>query len=104
MNSTFGILFSIGISHSYYSGKCEDFDFIMPSDSASMARNGRIITRVIDGKFYALGNSKILTEQQVLKDAADSFIRLLHPEVDNPEALLAFRPRSWVRQGRLTVV
>ncbi|NVO21508.1 MAG: hypothetical protein HXX13_17535 [Bacteroidetes bacterium] len=54
MRSSFGILFSVGIKHSYYSGVCEDFDFVLPADSVKLARNGKIITRTRDGKFYAL--------------------------------------------------
>jgi hypothetical protein len=54
MSSSFGILFSIRIAHSYYAQKCDDFEFILPADSAALARNGKILTRMNEGIFYAL--------------------------------------------------
>jgi len=54
MSTSFGILFSIRIVHSYYISECIDFEFIVPPDTATTARNGKIITRTNKGVFYAL--------------------------------------------------
>ena len=54
MSSSFGILFSIRIQHSYYTGRCMDFDFLVTPATAALLRNRRIITRTDQGSFYAL--------------------------------------------------
>ena len=54
MSTSFGILFSVKIAHSYYSGDCQDFEFIIPSDSGTILRDRRIITRVSKGICYFL--------------------------------------------------
>ena len=54
MSTSFGILFSVKIAHTYYSGDCQDFEFIIPSDSGTILRDRRIITRVSKGICYFL--------------------------------------------------
>lgn len=54
MSTSFGILFSVKIAHAYYSSGCQDFEFIIPSDSNSLLRDRRIITRVSKGICYFL--------------------------------------------------
>ena len=54
MSTSFGILFSIKIAHSYYINECSDFEFLIPPDTAAILRNGKIITRTYKGIFYAL--------------------------------------------------
>lgn len=54
MKSSFGIVFSIKIAHTYYPGDCQDFDFIIPPKTQQVARNGRIITKDNQGILYAL--------------------------------------------------
>ncbi|MBK7029896.1 MAG: hypothetical protein IPH45_12080 [Bacteroidales bacterium] len=58
MSTSFGILFSVKIAHSYYSGNCQDFDFIIPRDCSDKARNCRMIIRIFNGILY------VLTEKQ----------------------------------------
>lgn len=54
MSTSFGILFSIKIAHTYYINECSDFEFLIPPDAAAISRNGKIITRTNNGIFYAL--------------------------------------------------
>ena len=54
MSTSFGILFSVKIAHTYYSGDCQDFDFLIPENSALTLRDRRIITRVSKGICYFL--------------------------------------------------
>jgi hypothetical protein len=50
----FRTLFTVSISHTYYSQGCQDFSFIIPADSAQLLKNGKLITKVVDGKLYVL--------------------------------------------------
>jgi hypothetical protein len=52
MSTSFGILFSLKIAHSHYSGACADFEYRIPSDTAELLRNRRIITRTSNGSFF----------------------------------------------------
>lgn len=54
MSNTFGILFSVEISHSYYTEACRDLDFIISPEDSLKARNARIIFRLNKGILYAL--------------------------------------------------
>ena len=54
MSTTFGILFSVKIAHTYYTNECVDFGFIVPPDTALLARRGKILTRTNKGVFYVL--------------------------------------------------
>jgi len=49
MTNQFRTLFTVRVSHTYYTEGCEDFDFIIPSDTAKLLKNGKLITRVDDG-------------------------------------------------------
>ncbi len=54
MSSSFGILFSVQIAHSYYIGACRDFEFLIPADISRILRERRIITRINKGICYFL--------------------------------------------------
>ncbi len=54
MSTSFGILFSIKIAHSYYTGACTDFEYLIPSDSSIILRNRRIIVHIDKGICYFL--------------------------------------------------
>lgn len=54
MSTSFGILFSIRIAHSYYTGICTDFEYLIPPDSLHLLRNRRIIVRIDKGICYFL--------------------------------------------------
>ena len=54
MSTTFGILFSVKIAHSYYTNQCADFEFVIPPDTSFLSRRGKILTRTNNGIFYAL--------------------------------------------------
>lgn len=54
MITKFLTLFMVNISHAYYLSECKDFDFIFPSDTAQLLRNGKLIAKVLDGKLYVL--------------------------------------------------
>lgn len=58
MSNTFGILFSVEISHFYYSEACKDLDFIISPENSLQARNGRIIFRLNKGILYALAEKQ----------------------------------------------
>ncbi|MBS1911441.1 MAG: hypothetical protein JST22_05595 [Bacteroidetes bacterium] len=54
MITSFRTLFTVQISHSYYSGTCRDFEFIVPPDTAQLLRNGRLLTKNLDGIQYVI--------------------------------------------------
>jgi hypothetical protein len=54
MSTSFGILFSVKIAHTYYTSGCQDFEFLIPADSNLILRDRRIITRVSKGICYFL--------------------------------------------------
>lgn len=54
MTVQFPVFFTLTISHTYYSQVCQDFSFIIPTDTAQLLKNGRLITKVREGKLYVL--------------------------------------------------
>lgn len=55
MKTLFHPLFTVSISHTYYSdGVCKDFDFVIPADTLQWLNNGRLIAKVREGKLYVL--------------------------------------------------
>jgi hypothetical protein len=54
MSTSFGILFSLKIAHSRYPGACTDIEYNIPSDTAELLRNRRIITRTDNGSLFFL--------------------------------------------------
>ena len=54
MNTQFRTLFTLAISHSYYQASCKDFAFFIPAYTAQLLRNGKLLTKVHDGKLYVL--------------------------------------------------
>ncbi|HVZ42089.1 MAG TPA: hypothetical protein VHI13_22610 [Candidatus Kapabacteria bacterium] len=54
MITSFRTLFTVQVSHSYYSGTCRDFEFIVPPDTAQLLRNGRLLTKNLDGIQYVI--------------------------------------------------
>jgi hypothetical protein len=58
MTTQFRILFTVTITHAYYSGGCKDFDFLIPADTAQVLKNGRLVARVRDGKLVVLFETK----------------------------------------------
>ncbi|TRZ75726.1 MAG: hypothetical protein D4R97_01975, partial [Bacteroidetes bacterium] len=48
------ILFSVQLAHTYYTGACQDFEFLIPADSSRILRERRIITRTNKGVCYFL--------------------------------------------------
>ena len=54
MSSSFGILFSVQIAHTYYTDGCQDFEFLIPADISRLLRERRIITRINKGVCYFL--------------------------------------------------
>lgn len=54
MTTKFRMLFTVGITHAYYSGRCKDFAFVVPADTAQALRNGKLLAKVRDGKLHVL--------------------------------------------------
>lgn len=54
MNTQFRTLFTVGVKHGYYNNICEDLRFIVPGDTARCLRNGKLLTRTLDGKLHVL--------------------------------------------------
>ncbi|BAY09877.1 hypothetical protein [Calothrix sp. NIES-2098] len=50
----FRTLFTVSISHKYYLQGCKDFSFIIPSDSAQLLTNGKLIAKIREGILYVL--------------------------------------------------
>jgi len=54
MNTQFETLFTVSVEHDYYQESCEDIRFIIPGDTARWLRNGKLVTRSLDGKLHVL--------------------------------------------------
>jgi hypothetical protein len=54
MRTRFLPLFTLRIAHSYYAFPCRDFRFLVPGDSARLLRNGRLLSREVDGVLHLL--------------------------------------------------
>ena len=52
MKIKFVPLLTIGVTHSYYTGRCEDFDFVTPATTAAMLRSGRLLARRVEGQLH----------------------------------------------------
>jgi len=50
--TTFSKLLTVAIHHEYYQSACQDFDFILPVDSQTLLRNGRVLARTREGSLY----------------------------------------------------
>ncbi|MGK7927968.1 MAG: hypothetical protein AB4290_22470, partial [Spirulina sp.] len=50
----FRILFTVTISHTYYSQDCQDFSFIIPRETVKQLKDGKLIAKVREGKLYVL--------------------------------------------------
>ena len=50
----FHSLFTVSISHTYYSQGCKDFSFVIPADSTQLLKNGKLIAKIYEGKLYVL--------------------------------------------------
>ncbi|HEY5706367.1 MAG TPA: hypothetical protein VIS96_12405 [Terrimicrobiaceae bacterium] len=54
MNTQFNTLFTVAISHAYYSDNCQDIRFIIPGDAAQLFKNGKLLARERDGKLHVI--------------------------------------------------
>ncbi|MBV9773847.1 MAG: hypothetical protein JO040_07850 [Gemmatimonadetes bacterium] len=54
MTVQFLVLFTVRITHSFYADRCRDFRFLVPSDTARLLRNGRLLAKEQDGMLHVL--------------------------------------------------
>jgi hypothetical protein len=54
MSIRFRPLATLSITHDYYGGLCGDFDFVLPSGSATLMRAGRLLARQQDARLHLL--------------------------------------------------
>jgi hypothetical protein len=54
VTTEFKTLFTVGVTHAYYTEDCRDFSFALPEESHRTMRAARIICRPIDGKLHVL--------------------------------------------------
>lgn len=54
MKTKFRTLFTVSVQHTYYSGACRDFDFVVPPSTADALRGGKLLARVLDGRLHVL--------------------------------------------------
>jgi hypothetical protein len=54
MITQFKTLFTVTIKHAYYLGRCEDFAFVIPADTAQRLRNGKLLARELEGRLHVL--------------------------------------------------
>lgn len=48
-------LFTLAIAHGFYEdGTSRDFDFVLPADTATLLRRGRLVARTLDGTLHVL--------------------------------------------------
>jgi hypothetical protein len=85
MNMQFNTLFTIGISHAYYSGNCTDIHFIIPGDTAQLLKNGKLLARELEGKLHVLfeaddgGAARVAIPEKTLRIG----LRLANPFFSN---------------------
>ncbi|WP_019498204.1 hypothetical protein [Pseudanabaena sp. PCC 6802] len=72
----FRTLFTIAISHTYYTQGCKDFSFIIPVDSVQLLNNGKLIAKIRDGKLHVL-----FAVDEAAEDGADATDRTGKPLV-----------------------
>jgi hypothetical protein len=78
------ILFAVSIFHPYYGQSCQDFSFVIPTDSHYLLKNGQLTTRIIDGKLYVLLTN--VTDQDLFSLAGKTLrigLKLLNPFFSN---------------------
>jgi hypothetical protein len=54
MNTRYRPILTITTVHEYYGGPCADLGFLVPSDTGSLLRGGRMLSRVLDGRLHLL--------------------------------------------------
>lgn len=54
MKIQFFKLLTMTIMHTYYREHCRDFTFIVPSDSAQLLKDGKLLAKEVDGRFIVL--------------------------------------------------
>lgn len=54
MITQFKTLFVLTVVHTYYSENCQDVSFILPADTAQLLRNGKLLTKELNGSLYVL--------------------------------------------------
>lgn len=81
----FHSLFTVSISHTYYSQGCKDFSFVIPADSTQLLKNGKLIAKIYEGKLYVLFQQDE-TGQAVVSLAGKTLrfgLKLLNPFFSN---------------------
>ncbi|MBI1919790.1 MAG: hypothetical protein HYS23_01790 [Geobacter sp.] len=103
MITTFRTLFTVSISHAYYSETCNDIDFVLPLDSRELLRNAKVIWRVSNGVLYFLyetdaGNGPLIS---LSGETVRFRLKLLNPYFMNfteldipPKTVLYYRNQS----------
>jgi len=54
MKTQFKTLFEVTVAHPYYRETCEDVAFLIPTGTAQVLRNGKLIAKELEGKLYVL--------------------------------------------------
>ena len=81
----FRLLFTVSISHNYYSQGCKDFSFIIPADCTQLLKNGKLIAKIHEGKLHVLfaadetGQPLVLLTGKMLRIG----LKLLNPFFSN---------------------
>jgi len=52
--SQFRELFRLSVAHTYYDSVCRDFEFLIPSDTVELLKQGKFLTKVADNTLYVL--------------------------------------------------
>jgi hypothetical protein len=89
----FHTLFTVSISHTYYSQGCKDFSFAIPADSNQLLKNGKLIAKIYEGKLYVLFQQDE-TGQAVVPLAGKTLrfgLKLLNPFFSNFTDLSNFK-------------
>ena len=54
MNTRFLPLCTLDVTHTYYTGACRDFTYVVPDDTAKTLKRAKMLLRVMDGRVYVL--------------------------------------------------
>ncbi len=54
MSTQFKTLFTLSVTHEYYGGVCQDFDFVTPGSTRKLLDNGKLLGKVRDGVLHCL--------------------------------------------------
>jgi hypothetical protein len=74
MTTIFATLCTLSITHGYYGGPCRDVAFVVPEDTAALARRGKLLLKQREGQLHVLVEQG--ADRKALRSIAGSVLRI----------------------------